>query len=352
MLVYWALLFFFALGAVHQGSQEGSSRAPRSASPMLVIGIVLVIIIVGLRNEVGADWFNYVGVFSDLRAKGLGSALSSGDPGYQFVNWGVKQAGQGIWLVNLVCAAIFGWGLLRFVRAQLDPWLAMVIAIPYFVIVVGMGYTRQAVALGILIAGFGALERGASVIRFAIYVAVAALFHKTAVVGLPLVIFSSKRNRLLNFIAGIALSVLAYDVFLSESVHYLVKNYIDARYGSQGAAIRVTMNLVPAAIFLSKGKQLGFPLNQERIWRAFSLTAVALLIALFVSPSSTAVDRISLYIMPLQLAVLARTPSLFRDWRIGRYIIVAYAVAVQFTWLNFAAHARSWVPYNFYPTSA
>ena len=336
---------------MYQGSQEERPQAQQSPSPMLVLGMIIITIVVGLRKEVGADWFSYVRIFSDVRFKGLGSALASGDPGYQFVNWGVKQAGAEIWLVNLICAAIFGWGLSRFARAQLDPWLAIVIAIPYFVVVVGMGYTRQAVALGILIAGLAALERGASVIRFAVYVAVAALFHKTAVVTLPLVIFASNRNRLLNFIAGIALSLLSYDIFLSESVDYLVKNYIDARYGSQGAAIRVTMNLVPAVIFLFKGKKLGFPLNEERTWRAFSLAAIALLIALFLSPSSTAVDRIALYIMPLQMAVLARTPALFGDRRVGRYIIVAYAFAVQFTWLNFAAHARYWVPYHFYPTS-
>jgi hypothetical protein len=319
---------------------------------MLLVGMFLLTLVVGLRNEVGADWFNYVRIFSDARFKDLGSALSLGDPGYQFVNWGVEQAGAEIWLVNLICASIFAWGLLRFARAQADPWLAMVVAIPYFVVVVAMGYTRQAVALGILTAGLAALQRGSSILRFAVYVAVAALFHKTAVVVLPLVVFASKSNRVLNFIAGVALSVLCYYLFLSDSVDTLVKNYIDVRYGSEGAAIRVTMNLVPATAFLFMCKQLEFSETEERIWRAFSLAAIGLLIALFLSPSSTAVDRIALYIMPLQMAVLCRVPFLFKAQRTGYAVVVAYAVMVQFTWLNFAAHARYWVPYHFYPTSA
>ena len=36
-----------------------------------------------------------------------------------------------------------------FVRRQPMPWLGLLVAIPYLVIVVGMGYSRQAIALGL-----------------------------------------------------------------------------------------------------------------------------------------------------------------------------------------------------------
>jgi hypothetical protein len=29
--------------------------------------------------------------------------------------------------------------------------------------------------------------------------------------------------------------------------------------------------------------------------------------------------------------------------------VLAYSFAVQFVWLNFADHARSWVPYRIFP---
>jgi hypothetical protein len=318
---------------------------------MLILGGIALAVIIGLRYDVGADWGNYVRIFSFSPFTDLGSALAKGDPGYQLVNWAVKRAGYGIWLVNSVCAVLVAWGLIRFARAQPDPWLAVVVAVPYFVVVVAMGYTRQAAALGILFAGLAALQRGSSVVKFAAYVAVAALFHKTAVVALPLVIFAGERNKLLNVIAGVALSVLLYDTFLSGSVDVLVKNYVDARYGSQGAAIRVVMNLVPALVMLFAGKRLGFSPQEYSVWRAFSFAAIALLIVLLVSPSSTAVDRIALYIIPLQIAVMSRVPALFSSRAAGGRVVVLYAAAIQFTWLNFAVHARFWVPYHFYPTS-
>ena len=346
MLVYWALFAFFAAGSLVARPQF----AARGFGPLaLAFGAVVIALLIGFRYEIGADWETYQFVFSFAAYDDLWSQLQLGEPGYQLLNFVVRRSGIEIWLVNLVCGAIFTWGLHRFCKVQPDPWLAYAVAIPYLVIVVGMGYTRQAVALGLLMAGLAAFQRGSSVFRFAAYAAAAALFHKTAVAVLPLVIFATKRNRGLNFIAGIAISILFYDLFLSNSIDAYVQNYVVQRYSSQGAAIRVAMNLLAAVLMLTVGKRLRFPIQEERVWRGFSYAALALLVFLLLSPSSTAVDRLALYIIPLQIAVLPRLIMLFRNELSGKLIVVGYAAAIQFTWLNFASHAEYWVPYQFFP---
>ena len=65
--------------------------------------------------------------------------------------------------------------------------------------------------------------------------------------------------------------------------------------------------------------------------------------------SSAAVDRLALYTIPLQMVVLSRPRSVFTSEGFGTALIIAYAAAVQFTWLNYAHHARFWVPYHFWP---
>ena len=347
MLLYWLLFALFATGAILSTGGD-PFRSKRPSSLILLAGI-FIIILIGLRYQVGADWRSYEFMFSFAGYVDWGRVIEYGDPGYQTVNWLVQRAGFKIWLVNLICAVIFTWGLLRLARTQPMPWLAVTVAIPYLVIVVAMGYSRQAVAIGIIMAGLAALARGASLVRFAIYVAAAALFHKTAVVVLPLLIFTSERNRFLNALAAIAGFVLLYDVFLAEDVDKLVKNYVEAEYSSQGAAIRVAMNLVPAFIVLLRGRQLGLSSGEVRIWRAFAWTSIGLLVMLVLSPSSTAVDRIALYMMPMQMIVLPRVALLFQNPLVGRLVVVAYAAAIQFTWLNFATHATFWVPYHFFP---
>ena len=345
MFPYWVLFTYVAGGALLSETRRHSDQR---VSPFLVGGIVLIALLIGLRFEVGADWETYKLLFSYAGYSDLARSLAIGDPAYQLLNWVVRQIGGEFWLVNFLCAIIFSWGLLRFTQAQPIPWLALLVAVPYLVIVVAMGYTRQAVAIGVLLAGLAAVQRGASTLRFAIYIGVAALFHKTAVVALPLVVFSSERNRLVNMLAGLAAIYMFYNSFLADSVDKFVSSYIKAEYSSQGAAIRVAMNLVPATVFFFFRRRLGFSDRERRIWFYHSVAAFGLLILLLTLPSSTAVDRLALYVMPLQIAVLSRAPIILGA-RAGTILVLLYSLAVQFVWLNFATHAKYWVPYQFIP---
>jgi apolipoprotein N-acyltransferase len=74
-------------------------------------------------------------------------------------------------------------------------------------------------------------------------------------------------------------------------------------------------------------------------------------VLLAVSPSSTADDRVALYLIPLQLFVLSRLPDvMMRDQALASvFLVVLCSALIQFVWLNFAVHAEYWVPYRFYP---
>lgn len=345
MLPYWLLFAYFAAGAILTENARGPGGR---TSPFLVAGMLALALMIGLRYEVGGDWDTYKLLFSYAGYANLDQMLTIGDPAYQFLNWGVRQIGADLWLVNLICGSIFSWGLFRFAQVQASPWLAVLVAVPYLVVVVAMGYTRQAVAIGILMAGLAAFQRGASTLRFVVYVAAAALFHKTAVVALPLVVFSSERNKLFNILTGAVALYMFYSSFLADSMDKFVRNYIEAEYSSQGAAIRVAMNLVPATIFLLFRRRFEFSPRDRRIWFFHSVAAFGLLFLLLVLPSSTAVDRLALYIMPLQIAILSRMPIALGT-RQGALVVVAYSSAVLFIWLNYAVNANYWVPYRFFP---
>lgn len=347
MAAYWILFAYFAIGGL---LTREARRGPSGGSTIpLLFGAIMVALAIGLRYEVGGDWETYKFLFSFAGYADMGRALAIGDPGYQFLNWLIQRLGFEIWAVNLVCGTIFTWGLYRFARTQPDPWLVFAVAVPYLIVVVAMGYSRQAVAIGVILAGLAAMERGKSVIRFAIYVAVAALFHRTAVVVLPLVVLAGQRNRLVNVLGGVAACFLFYDLFLADSVEGFVQNYVEAEYSSQGALIRVIMNLVPAVFFLLFRRRLLFNPASETIWRYFAFGALLMPILLLALPSSTAVDRLALYLIPLQVAVLPRIKFLFRSQILGKFLVLAYSGLVLFVWLNFAAHAKYWVPYQLYP---
>jgi hypothetical protein len=185
LLIYWLLFGFFAAGALI--AQPVFVTAPAGAQPprgqrrrtpfriVFALGAIATIAVIGLRYKVGADWYNYQVMFNGIKTLSFASAIEIGDPAYQFLNWATYQLGVRIWLVNLVSAVIFGWGLYRLCSVQPSPWLAFAVAVPYMVIVVAMGYTRQSIALGVLMAGLARQSRGAGTLNFAIYVAAAAV---------------------------------------------------------------------------------------------------------------------------------------------------------------------------------
>lgn len=351
MFPYWLFFSAFALGAL-QYQRQG--HVGREQNPLLVVAGVLTALFIGLRYEVGGDWGNYNRIFEDHRYRDFLGSIGTGDPGYSFLNWLAHSFGFSIWFVNLICGAIFAWGLISFARRQPNPWLAVLVAIPYLIIVVAMGYTRQAVAIGIVLAGLAVLDRS-SMLRFAGYVLVAVTFHKSAIIVLPIVALSAARNRFV--IAGLLLFLMAalYYIFVQSAFDDLLTNYIDAEYQSEGAAVRVAMNLPPAILYLLFQRHFGLDPQQRKLWRNFSLAAVVTLGALLTISSSTAVDRLALYLIPLQVFVLARLPEVFRGTARKNSLlllgVIFYSAVIQFVWLTYANNALYWLPYQFYPAA-
>ena len=346
MLPYWFLFFVPAFAALSERS-SGLLRNRFVFSWLLIWSLFTIAI--GFRYQVGGDWGSYERIFRYVSYLSFDDALLRDDPGYTLLNWFTARAGFDITLVNVVCAAVFTWGLVAFAREQPRPWLAIAVAVPYLVTVVAMGYSRQGVAIGfamLALAGLGAN----SALRFAVWITMAALFHKTAILLIPIAILTKTKGRFWTTIWIGALAAFLYYLLLADDIDALIVNYIEAEYQSQGAAIRVAMNALPAAVFLLYRRHFKLEGAQLKLWTYLSLGALGFIVLLFVSPSSTAVDRMALYLIPVQIFVLSRLPMAWQArYRAGEYAkigVLAYSASVLFVWLNFAQHARYWLPYK------
>ncbi|MSR00808.1 MAG: EpsG family protein [Gammaproteobacteria bacterium] len=308
---------------------------------------VVLVLMIGFRHEVGGDWAAYI-----LNMENLEEFSKYADPSSQILFWFGRKTGGGIYLVNLISAAFFSWGLVTFCRNQPRAWLALTVAVPYLVTVVAMGYTRQGVAIGLAMMAIVAFGRG-NTLKFVFLVALAATFHKSAVILAPLAVLASTKHRIFTLLwVGIA-TLLLFFLLLQEALDNLISGYIQDEYESSGAAIRVVMNAVPAVLFLLFRNRFQLTKEQRSFWTWMALSAILLIAALYFSPSSTAVDRVALYWIPLQLFVLSSLPNVLGS-RSGKnaflvYVIVLYSVAVLLVWLFFGAHSVYWLPYQFYP---
>lgn len=336
----------FAVGALAVGS-----RPPQQQRPAMLIGGLILIVLIGFRFRVGCDWSTYEDLLRYSRYADFSTALGLSDPAFGALNWLVGSIGLGVWAVNLVCAAIFTWGLVSFCRWQPNPPLAMLVAVPYLVIVVAMGYTRQSAALGFIMLALTQFQRGSGVgvIAFLIF---AILFHKASILMFPFFGLAYGRSFVFSAIVFGILSYAAYKFFVASSVNFLIYGYIKQEYSSSGATIRVLMNVIPAILLLGFRNRFGLNRNNSRLWIFLSIASLATIVALYISPSSTAVDRAALFLIPLQVFVLSRVPSAFS--RQGRHsmlllaAIITYSLAVEIVWLDFGQFSRCWIPYRSY----
>jgi hypothetical protein len=267
--------------------------------------------------------------------------------------WLGTKSGFNIWFVHLLGGGIFMYGLWRFCLNQPHPWLCMVIAIPYLVIVVAMGYDRQAVAIGFVMLAIVAIQNR-SMLGFARSMTLATTMHLTAFILVPVFMLGSRVNKLWAIIALGPFFMVGYYLslqdFLQDKAYTSVSAYIETGYSSSGAAVRVAMNALPAFLYFLFRTRLKFDDDEHRFMDVFALIGLTFVGLLYVSPSSTAVDRLALYIIPIQLLVLGRLPLALaraRDaYKLVAAGVVVYSAAIMFVWLKFAVDANSWVPYS------
>ena len=353
MIPYWIL---FLLPAMMALTSRPAGRVRRDGTrfnrftglwALAFFGLTMMI---GFRYWVGGDWGAYYNYLDDADLLSLWENLQQEDPGYRLINEFSLLMGWGMQGVNTISAALFAWGLVAFCRSLPRPWLALTVAVPYLVIVVAMGYTRQSIAIGLVMIGLVALSRQ-SFVKFIFWVLLAALFHKSAVIMLPIVALTTTRNRWLVILLVLVTGAVGYQVVLADKADRLITHYIEASYQSGGALIRLGMNVVPAALFLYYRKRIRLPQAEFRVWVLFSLISMAMFMAFFVTSASTALDRVALYMIPLQIFLFAHLPDLM-----GRYgkmnqgivfMIVGYYASILMVWLTLGNFSRAWLPYRF-----
>lgn len=377
MLPYWILFAAWALYAL-QSARRVKSATPLSTSNVagntspiplsagmakgrrpMTLGFALMsfatAIMIGVRYKVGGDWGNYLRLYQTVQLLQPLDGLKTTDPAYALLEVLSAQAGWGMLFINLACGLIMMAGVAKFAMQQRNPGLTVLVAVPYLIIVVGMGYSRQGVAIGLILAGLAGYD-GKRTGRLVVYVLIAALFHKTALPMLPIIIAPLIRRNALYALAGALAFALIFRLVLQSSTDDLMTGYVESDFQSSGAIVRVAMNILPAVCVVYYRKRLGFSPFQSEMWTVFAFVALFTFPLALASSFTTAIDRMALYLIPLQLAVLPRVPYAFsRNRRANPQLIVAvivYSAAVQLIWLVFATNSRYWVPYGIYSLSS
>ena len=234
MTPYWLLICYPILASLAPIRTNNSLNLLN-----LTIFAILAILIIGLRFEVGGDWFSYLIYLENARYMSFDRLLISSDPGYVLLNWISSSLGLGIAGVNLFGGSVFIYGLLRFCIRQPLPWLGLLVATPYLLIVVGMGYSRQSIAIGFALIALSIWNQK-NIIKFFVIISLATLFHKSAAILFPLAFFiKTKRNGIKWVFAAPGIIVVSlllfFDFFQSDLFKAL---FLNSSFSSAYIALR------------------------------------------------------------------------------------------------------------------
>lgn len=341
MTIYWFMFFVPAIMTlVFKGQQRNF---------LLYLGFILTLII-GLRFEVGADWSRYLWQLEHHGQQTLAEILQVGrEPGFRLLNWISYRAGLDVWLTNLVCAFLFTAGLVSFVRKLPLPYLALAVCIPYLVIVVGMGYTRQAAAIGLIFLGMNHYFRG-RMIWFLGYLMLAMMFHRSsiALMALAMVPYIQKRP-----VAAILLFPLAYVIYLSiiaEKQEAFVYIYVESSYSdaSAGGLVRLILNGCFALTFLYLRRRFALEPFAAWFWIWMSVASIILIPVGIFFP--VAADRLGIFFLMLQPFVSSHLPGFVSGSQaiFVQLLVLAFFALVMAVWLLMADHRYGWIPYKFW----
>lgn len=319
-------------------------NSKRNVNISLFFMAVLYVLFIGFRFQTGSDWPAYAQMYKHIGQISFYESVFYTEPGYAALNWLMNKVGLGLIGVNIFVSVIFIFGLVKFAKITPNPFIALVSVTPYLIIVIGMSATRQAAAIGLVFLIFANWKQ--SNVRKITLSIMAISFHYSAVIVLFFVLYSLKIPSWLKWLIIIFGGIVSFYVlketskFTEYNQTYMVTNIV-----SPGAIQHALLNGLPAIIYLFFLKKWDAVYEKIDLMRVLSIASIVSVFAVFIS--STAIDRLALYLSPIQMMVYSTIPIIFRSYIYSFFIILVHFI-ILLLWLIYSNTAFVFIPYKNY----
>ncbi len=326
-----------------------AARRPLQASILLGIVFVLFLSVIGLRFEIGPDWYNYSTHFARYETMPLAAMIADGEIGWGLLVRTIDLLGGGMTTLVFISAVVYCIGLFSLARSCQEPMLALVAAIPYLSIAVAMSGLRQAMAIGIIFFLLSRWYRWGTPAKLAAIVA-AASFHFSALALLPIIILETRMTPVQRI--GGAIVVGAIVTYLVGTAGSRIDEYAGNYLGGEasnapGAVFHVMLTAGPALAYFFFRRRWIKIYGKIPIVDWFAAIGAFAMIPVFLFPTAT--DRMTLYFAGVALIIQANLPRLWKDSTeqfLVRTAIVVLNVVAMATFLFAGNKSTSFVPYQ------
>jgi hypothetical protein len=296
-------------------------------------------IFIGFRYQVGADWSNYLEISKSIGQTDLSTALLLTDPAYGYLNFLGNLLNLNIWFSNSICALILLLGLFKLILVYGKLYFPLFISFSYIIVIVGMGVTRQAAALGFVFLAFVYIkENNTRNMLLSLFAAV--LFHKAAFfISLILLFIKFLDSKKIGLIMMISLIfVLVGGLSMHTNLMNIYYFYNEELNESRGAVIR-SFYFFCIAIFAILWRNFLF-INPQEKKIVLILSNFILIIAPLVFIMPVIIDRFLIFFWPLVIIFYARIDNSIKILSISSKIIKLIMIAINLIYFNY------WILYS------
>ena len=339
------ILVFLALGALVPFGTSGS----RQNTTLLLFVLLALFLFIGFRWQVGCDWTGYLNIFEITRDRTLQEVLTDREPAFGILNYVLHAFDQEYFWINVIGALIFLTGLYFFARREPNPLAIVALSFPVLVVNMPMSGVRQGIAIGLFMIAMNAY-RDRNRWLYAAAVLAASGFHQSALIFLGLAPLIGVRKTAATITFALILTLPAMYLLFTGTANFYADRYSGGVDEAAGAPFRTALLGLTGLIFffvLRKRWLRDHPEDYELHLIGATMMLAVLPIALF---SSVVGDRIGYYLIPFQLVVLARLPSLLRNDSLAPiYAVLPYLALLVFFvgWINLSPlFERCYLPYN------
>ena len=219
----------------------------------LFICFLQMSLIIGLRQNVGADYESYYKIYNYLNnIFSYKYTYYPVEKGYEIINILCGKLGIPYWGVNMIVAILTNIFIVLAIRQfNVNALLAIYLYISFFFFYHSMNQTRQGLSMAIGLYAIAHLSKGRN-IRFVSFVIFASLFHLSALLYLVLLVLRKvpiSKKIFFLYIIGVIAILLGYNFIVSVLVYTKYGLYFGTFYDKQ-ASVSTIINLIIRIIIL------------------------------------------------------------------------------------------------------
>jgi hypothetical protein len=306
--------------------------------------IFFLIFFIGFRFQVGADWNTYL----DMLVYDISDPpifKSNYEAGFSSLIFIVQYFNFGIFAINFFSACVFILGYYFLFGKSKFFWIVTCMALPYLIFIVGMGYTRQSIAVGFIMMML--VTDKENIFFQIVFLVFAILFHNAAFMMSIFLFFNIKNNilKIIIFCLLILILFILTDQFKSLQRFYLY--YLLVGKSSAGAFPRFIYALLPCFFSLFFLKKIYYS-KDCMLYLSYFLVIILLFFIILVS--RTTADRLLLFLLPVQFLLIISLSNFIKHKY--KFIFLYFFIFLQFLQMHllflYSSNIQTWFPYKNY----